>query len=140
MVWPRTLRRRRYTRLGRQAIELIRPNASHCSNVAQLFFDLSDNLELSCSVECIAWTSKELKEMACYVPPANIYSLNRTADWVALVNRGAVTNTISTIKNDTSLATLSVETKNGLSLEEETRALELLKEELCWLLPIREWV
>ena len=49
-------------------------------------------------------------------------------------------HSITTVKNNTCLQTLSIEAQHGLRLEEEAWALEPLKEELCSLLPVCEGV
>ena len=107
----------------RQLVAFLQAGARSCgthflleveSNIAQLLFDVTDDLTLGGGGEGIATLGQNLHEIVSQVPAGQVQSKDGMGKSVALVDWNCVTHAITAVKHDTSCTTRGVERQHSL--------------------------
>lgn len=107
------------------------------SDVAKLFFNVTNDFSLGCGREAVAALGQDLREVCGQVTAGHINTINGVRERETLINRNNVGNTITRIKDNTGGTAGSVEGQDGLDGDVEGRSVESFEDNLRHLLPVR---
>jgi len=99
-------------------------------NIAQFFFDISNNFEFGRGGESGSTFSEEFSEIFGEISTSEIVSLDSMWERVTLIDWDSMGNTITRIHNATSNSTRRVKRKDSLDSNVKLRNVEVLKEDL----------
>merc|ERR1719191_1260979 len=106
------------------------------SDVAQLLFDVTDDLTLSGGHEGVATLRHDLHQVICEIATSQVDTCDGVGQGVTFIDRHSVGNTITRVHHDTSSTTGSVQGEYGLDGDVHGGGVEGLEHDLSHLLTV----
>lgn len=110
------------------------------SNKAALFFNVSDNFQLSWGDKVVSTFSEELGHELSEITTCQLDSVNSVGDWETFIDGYSVGNTITWVAHNTGGSTSWVKGEDSLDRYVEAWYIECLEHDLGHLLSVDLWV